>query len=298
MQEIVHDLQVMSPTLVRPDYVRAGFAAHVDDAAGSGLVEAGEQWAPPSFMIEDHAHRTWEFYLQLHGLTRWTADGRRWTVRPGELLAVAPETVHAMAEQPRANIHFVYAAFDLARCWARVDGLAQRWSEQDKVIHLHHAADLTDSFAQLVNEVTAQHAFQDAGLTLAVDRIALELTRHLDEATPGRALDGHPAVQQTQVLLDREYARPWPLSQLADRVGLAPNYLAAVFSSELGRGPHQYQTERKINRAKQLLRNSDLTVTAIAIEVGFNSGQHMARTFRVMTGVTPSAYRRTGQGGQ
>lgn len=47
-------------------------------------------------------------------------------------------------------------------------------------------------------------------------------------------------------------------------VGLAPNYLAGLFSAQLARSPHQYQTELRLDRAKQLLTNSDLSVTAIA----------------------------------
>jgi AraC-like DNA-binding protein len=308
VQEIVQDLQVPSttesdrpsppahrdlaaPTLVRPRQLRAGFEARVHDTGGSGLLHAGEQWAPPRFMINKHLHETWEFYLQLHGITRWHADHRSWTVRPGDLFGVAPQIVHAMTEEPGANIHFVYAAIDPARPLGRHLGLAAGWTGLGRVIHLHKASDLVDPFAQLINEVATGRQFLGTGLTLAVDRIVLELTRRLRQVSPSRVLDSHPAVQEIRTLLDRDYARPWRLKDLADRVGLAPNYLAGLFTAEHGRGPHEYQTERKIARAKQLLTASDLSITAIAVEVGFSSGQHLARTFRQQTGTTPSAYR-------
>ncbi|WP_152364972.1 helix-turn-helix transcriptional regulator [Microlunatus speluncae] len=284
-----------APALTRPRYLRAGFAADVHDLAGSGLLHAGEQWAPHRFMIDDHDHPTWEFYLQLHGVTRWRADNRTWTVRPGDLLGVAPDTVHAMAEHPGANIHFTYAAFDPARSLERQPELRPLWTVPEPVVHLRDAARLVDPFAQLINEVTTAQQQLGTGLSLALDRIVLELTRRLVRSGPVRTIGCHPAVQEVQHLLDREYAHNWPLRTLAARVGLAPNYLAALFSAELGRGPHEYQTDRKLNRARQLLTTSDLTITAIAIEVGFSSGQHLARTFRRSIGLSPSEFRATSQ---
>ena len=290
VQKVVQDVQV--PQIARPASLRAGFAAQVDDLDGSGLLHAGEQWAPRRFMIAEHAHPTWEFYLQLHGLTRWRADRQLWTVRPGDLLGVPPGMVHCMAEESAASIHFMYAALDPLRSRTRLAGLDDAWSGPTGLIHLPGASRLVDPFAQLIDEVTTGQEFSGAGLTLAVDRIALELTRMLRPTRRSRALAIHPAVQQTQMILDRDFDRSWPLKELADRVALAPNYLAGLFSAEFGRGPHEYQTERRIARAKQLLATSDLTVTAIALEVGFSSGQHLSRTFRQLTGVTPSAYRR------
>lgn len=280
-----------SLTLTRPRYLRAGFAADVDDVSDSGLLHAGEQWAPPQFMITEHDHPTWEFYLQLHGVTRWRADRQLWTVRPGDLLGVAPHTVHAMAEQPRANIHFVYAALDPGRSFARLAAIGDAVELPQPVVHLRDASRLVDPFAQLINEVTTPREFLGIGISLAVDRIIVELSRALRQSGPSRALDLHPAVQETQTVLDRDYALTWSLKELAARVGLAPNYLAGLFSAELGRGPHEYQIERRVARTKQLLTASDLSITAIAVEVGFSSGQHLARIFRQSTGTTPSSYR-------
>lgn len=295
--QFVHDHQVpeaaASPVLFRPREIRAGFAAAVDDLRGSGLLHAGEQWAPAQFVITEHEHPVWEWYLQLHGVTRWRADRRVWTVGPGDLLGVAPRTRHAMVEAPGANVHFYYAAVDAAPALARQPGLRPPWPLDDRVVHLPDAGNLVDPFAQLIGELTTDRGRADVGLPLAVDRLVLELTRRLGRRGPSRTFALHPAVQAVQALLDREYAASWPLRTLADRVGLAPTYLAALFAAQLGRAPHRYQTERRIARAQQLLETSDLSMTAIALEVGFGSSQHFARTFRAVTATTPSAYRRS-----
>jgi AraC-like DNA-binding protein len=104
----------------------------------------------------------------------------------------------------------------------------------------------------------------------------------------------HPAVLRVKQLLDQRFHERWTLRRLADQVGLAPAYLAELFVSQLGQPPHRYLNERRIDRARQLLESSDLTITALAFSLGFSSSQHFARVFRQLTGTTPTAYRHSG----
>ncbi len=290
----MHNLQVsrkIIPTLIRPPDLRAGFAAEVNDLTGSGLVHAGEQWAPARFMIEEHTHAVWEWYLQMHGMTRWFADRQLWTIRPGDLFGVAPDTRHAMAETPGVNHHFYYAAFDPAPVLGRQVDLREAWPVRAKAVHLTDASGLIDPFAQLIKELTVSQNYLDVGLRLAIDRLLLELTRRLQQGQTNRAFGIHPAVHEVKTIIDREYSRGPSLAELAHSVGLAPSYLAGLFSSQMARSPHQYLTEQRVARAKQLLTATDLSITAIAGEVGFSSGQHLARVFRQLTSTTPRAYR-------
>lgn len=290
----MHNLQVAGaivPRLIRPPDLRAGFAAEVNDLQGSGLVHGGEQWAPARFMIQEHTHSVWEWYLQMHGMTRWFADRQAWTIRPGDVFGVAPHTRHAMAETARGNHHFYYAAFDPTPAIGRHCALAAGWPSGARVVHLTDASALIDPFAQLIKELAVSHELLDVGLRLAVDRLLLELTRRLQQGPAQRQMGIHPAVHDVKTIIDREYSRSLSLQELAATVGLSPTYLAGLFSAQLARSPHQYLIERRVDRVKQLLTTSDLSITAIAGEVGFSSGQHLARVFRRMTSTTPRAYR-------
>ena len=55
--------------------------------------------------------------------------------------------------------------------------------------------------------------------------------------------------------------------------------------------PHHYLMQQRVEQAKQLLRKPELTVTAIALECGFNSQSHLAKYFRLYTGVSPTTFR-------
>lgn len=294
MQQFGDDLQV--PVVRRPSYVHAGFHAEVGDPV-SGLSHAGEQWVRSQYMIEAHTHDVWEFYLQMHGVTRWVADGTLFALHPGHLFGVAPGVVHRMADEPGGSHHFYFAGIDVDAVAGRYPDAGLPWHTVGPVVHRGDAHALAEPFAQLVRELTVELDHAAAGLTLAIDRIVLEAARMLTPTTSVPRMAMHPAVAQVRDLLEHDYTRDWSLAGLAERVGLAPTYLASLFTRDVGLPPHTYLQERRIDRAKQLLVASDLSITAIGIDVGFGSGQHFARVFRKVTGRSPREYRgRYGEG--
>lgn len=84
------------------------------------------------------------------------------------------------------------------------------------------------------------------------------------------------------------------LETISAEVGISPLYLPRTFKAAVGQSPHQYVLERRIERAKNLLRNTDLPVMSIALSAGFSSQGHLSNWFMRRVGVTPSAYRRQG----
>ncbi|MEV5965917.1 AraC family transcriptional regulator [Kribbella sp. NPDC051952] len=272
-------------SVYRPNGVRAGFHAEVHDPV-SGLIHAGEQWVPEQFLIEPHHHPVWEIYLQLHGSTHWVAGADSYVLRPGHVFAVPPNLTHHLAGRS-GNHHFYFAAIDLEPVVRRQPALTVDWPRT--VMH-REAGELAHAFAQLVRELTTHYEYAGTGLALAVDHVVLSVARSMTPtAVPQLAM--HPAVRTVQRLLDREFHQRWSLRDLADRVGLAPSYLAELFADQLGQPPHRYLNERRIDRARQLLDTSDVTITALALSLGFSSSQHFARVFRQLAGTTPTGYR-------
>ena len=80
-------------------------------------------------------------------------------------------------------------------------------------------------------------------------------------------------------------------SGIAREVNLSPYHFARMFKRSTGLSPHQYVVRRRIERAKELLTNTDLPVGVVARRVGFASSSHFAQQFGRIVGVAPSALR-------
>lgn len=92
-------------------------------------------------------------------------------------------------------------------------------------------------------------------------------------------------------LLEDHFAEELSLREVAARLYVSPFHLHRLFRRALNLSPAQYLLRRRIEAAKTLLRESDLSITAIALNVGFKSPAHFSAVFRRETGSRPSAYR-------
>ncbi len=108
-------------------------------------------------------------------------------------------------------------------------------------------------------------------------------------------LNPYKPVHLARVLLDRRYNAPITIEDLSREVALSPYYLIRSFRRAYKQTPHQYLVARRIAKAKELLRNSDLSITEICMAVGFESLGSFSTLFRKMAGVSPRAYRSSSQ---
>ncbi|MEH3046342.1 AraC family transcriptional regulator [Sphingomonas adhaesiva] len=83
------------------------------------------------------------------------------------------------------------------------------------------------------------------------------------------------------------------LDALARQAELTPSHFCRVFKKATGTTPHQYVMKARLDRAQELLGASDMSIAAIADQMGFTSQSHFTRAFRQYTGQTPSGWRQT-----
>ena len=123
-----------------------------------------------------------------------------------------------------------------------------------------------------------------------------ELIR-LEQTTSGAAgplRGGLPARQQKRLaeFIDEHLAEEISLATLAGLVDLSLFHFARAFKQSFGVPPHRYHMDRRMDRARNLLRRSALSVTQIGSQIGFRETSSFTRAYRKFAGVTPSNYRR------
>ena len=125
--------------------------------------------------------------------------------------------------------------------------------------------------------------------------LAVNLLRHHTVSKPQVPTykGGLPPRQLSQILdyIDTHLDSNIKLADLAQLLDISSFHMSRLFKQSIGMTPYQYVSQQRVERAKQLLKHSDLLITDIALECGFSSHSHLSKQFRQIAGITPKAYR-------
>jgi AraC family transcriptional regulator len=95
------------------------------------------------------------------------------------------------------------------------------------------------------------------------------------------------AVELMHANLDKDL----PLEELAAAAYLSAFHFARLFKKLTGASPHAYLATLRVQRAQQLLAETDLSISELSARVGYSSPSHFSKAFRQSTGMTPRAFR-------
>ena len=137
----------------------------------------------------------------------------------------------------------------------------------------------------------------EAGLWFAYCFVELVGGRggHETKAGAMRGVDRRRAVEAA-LWIEAHSAEPIELDDAAHESGLSAFHFLRLFTKVLGVTPHQYLLRSRLRQAARLLADESLSITGIALDVGFNDLSNFVRTFHRAAGVSPSGFRATARG--
>jgi len=158
------------------------------------------------------------------------------------------------------------------------------------VLHVGHDRELLrlfQSIAEMMQTAPSGYRQMMAGNTVAALARVRALAMSKDVPTDHHA----QKIQEACLFLLEHAAQNVDLKALAKRLGHSYSRFRTLFKEQTGMSPRQYQIEIRINRARDLLTQSDQTISQIADRLGFYSVYYFSRFFKEKTGMTPSACR-------
>lgn len=102
-------------------------------------------------------------------------------------------------------------------------------------------------------------------------------------------------VNKARVFIENNYQAPLSARDVAGEVFISPSYFKHLFKKESGYSFTDYITSIRLQKARDLLLHSELTITNIAFEVGYQDSNYFSTLFKKIEGVTPSHYRKNHQ---
>lgn len=146
-----------------------------------------------------------------------------------------------------------------------------------------NAFDLSDVLLQKLSRIRTVEDMEDYILfAVAVFAKAVSETRR--KANPY-------VIEQSKIYIDRNIFRSIQVKDVAQFVGLSPEYLGRLFKSVQGMTLHNYIQKEKIEAACNILRFSDRSISDIAMAIGFASHSNFGQVFRKWKGMSPTEYR-------
>ncbi|MGH2495990.1 MAG: AraC family ligand binding domain-containing protein [Ktedonobacteraceae bacterium] len=252
--------------LLRATYITHAFAPHIHDGYAIGVIESGAE--------------QFKYRRSVHVAPR----GSIVIINPGEM-----HTGEAATEQGWTYRMLYPDVSLLQRAASEVAGKQQDipFFPSPVVDDPMLAAQLLQLHAMLENSPSALE--RDSRFLWVLAQLVL---RHADSQAspqPIRIRGEQAWVQQVRAYVEDHYAENVSLEQLANFVNVSPFHLLRVFRDVVGLPPHNYLTQVRVGRARQLLQAS-LRPAEVALAVGFNDQSHLTRHFKALVGVTPALY--------
>ena len=99
-------------------------------------------------------------------------------------------------------------------------------------------------------------------------------------------------IQRARAYIDDHFADPdLQMSYVAKKFNLSPGHFSTVFSQEIGESFRDYVNNLRINRAKELLRTTNMKCAEVAYKSGYNDPHYFSTFFKKKTGFTPQQFR-------
>jgi len=259
----------------------------------------------PQLEFPRHSHGFDELVIVLKGTAMHVIDGQEFPVKSGDVFVIARDHAHQYQEMhglALANILFDGEALMMGQWDIRaLPGFHALFSLEPAFRAQHNfrsRLQLSERQINRVNEIihdlTRETEARSPGYRVMAKGLFMQLAVHLS-----RCYSDEPTDESLDLLrlgdaiayIETHYAEKISLDELAKKSHLSKRHFLRIFHDCIGRSPIDHLMHVRIQKAADLLRHTNRTITDIAFDCGFSDGNYFTRCFRKITGETPRQYR-------
>ena len=250
----------------------------------TGLLEDAPNW----FNIQ-HSHDFCEILYVAGGAGEAILEGKKFRLAPGDLVVVNPGTLHEERSDAKAPLRLIFLAIrDFA-----VPGLPAGCLSQEKYRVLscgEYRYKMDIYLRELLQETSSQIEFYQEisqGLVSALLVLVMRLIRINPEDEAALSQE----CQKIKEYLDQNFTSPITLDSLSETVYISKHYLSHLFKEQTGVSPIKYLTSKRMEKACELLSETELPVSEVSKAVGYENPLYFSHVFKRIYGISPVKYR-------
>jgi len=258
-----------------------------------------------SYRFRGEAHDFWEFIYADRGVINVSADTEEHTLRQGQLLFHPPGQFHTVSTLPGSAANAIVISFScqseklnaLAGHVMNVNQLErQLLSDIVTEARAAFANDPADAgYTKLIRSGSGDFAAEQYILSM-LTMLLIRLIRRTAKAEP-RSTDTRPAsIEYFTIAADyiaRNLDAMLSLEDVSAAAGVSPSHMERICRRATGMSVMQFCRMKRVERARELLREGRLSITAVAAATGFSSVHYFSRSFKAIVGMSPSEYIRS-----
>ena len=253
-----------------------------------------------------HSHEFTELVVVTGGTGLHVTGQETWTLAAGDVFVIGGERPHDYQDMHRlALINILYdpvrlrldlrdlpavagyhALFTLEPAWRRRHQFRSRLRLTPKELGVVVA---------LLDDLEAELRVRAPGFGFQSNALFMQVIGFLARCYGGsKGADSHALLRIAEAIsfLEGRYAEPIGLEELASIAHMSARSFARAFRAAMGSSPIAYLLQLRINKAADLLRHGEGTITDVAYRVGFGDSNYFTRQFHKLVGVSPRDYRR------
>jgi AraC-like DNA-binding protein len=244
----------------------------------------------------------------VRGQAEWRAGKSRFEVDAGSFLILNDQQSYSMTIEPGPPVETFCVFFErgfVEDAWrslksADVELLddPERSGELGFDERLRPRAGRIDLALRRMREAAQSGSHAEAGfydLALGLVELRSELAREIGRVPAARVStrqELHARVQRGRQAMDEMLTENLPLKNIARVAHLSPFHFHRAFCAVFGETPHAYRTRRRLEKASRLLSETEIPVTSVCLDTGFDSLGSFSTLFRRRYGASPTEFRR------
>ncbi len=210
--------------------------------------------------------------------------GKTYTLRPGNFVHYEPDVEHHYIyhkDEPCTSLWIHYTGENVAEILEDLNlkGGVYRCSFSNRIVSI---------FDEIILEYQLKRPMHQTAEIALLMQLLTNIARHASH----NQIDYTSPIEKTIVAMNERISEPYDADVYAKICALSRSRFAHKFKEEIGLPPLQYFVNLKFERAKELIAFSDLNISEIALQLGYDNPLYFSRHFKKHTGMSPSEYRK------